>query len=165
MDRSPVWVYCRQADHCQRGMVFAVNPEDKFDIFKSTAMGQPASSSSSLPSATIPPTTLANATSAAATVTASSDVTVVTVTATVTTTALPSRAPSATPTSTDHRVTVGGPGLLTFQPSTLKADVGDTITFEFYQSNHTVTASSFDRPCEPLSSTSTTGQVGFDSGL
>jgi hypothetical protein len=31
--------------------------------------------------------------------------------------------------------------------------------------NHTVTQSSFAAPCEMLASTSTSGQVGFDSGL
>jgi len=36
---SPVWVYCRQATHCQQGMVFAINPGDRFAAFKATAMG------------------------------------------------------------------------------------------------------------------------------
>ena len=25
-DTNPVWFYCRQTGHCQKGMVFAINP-------------------------------------------------------------------------------------------------------------------------------------------
>ncbi|KAF9448340.1 hypothetical protein P691DRAFT_781121 [Macrolepiota fuliginosa MF-IS2] len=186
-DNSPVWTYCRQGNHCQQGMVFAVNPGNDFDAFKSAAMGRPVSSSippssSSFPSSSISPSssiasTSSSATSANATTTilpttattASSSVAVITVTATVIPTPTPSttssQTPSAIPTSADHKIVVGGPGLLIFQPSNIQANVGDTITFEFHQTNHTVTASSFGGPCEPLSSTSTTGEVGFDSGL
>lgn len=37
---GPLWFYCRQANHCQQGMVFAVNPtaEKSFDTFQRTAM-------------------------------------------------------------------------------------------------------------------------------
>lgn len=36
---APLWFYCRQATHCQNGMVFAVNPtaEKSFDAFKAAA--------------------------------------------------------------------------------------------------------------------------------
>jgi hypothetical protein len=30
----------------------------------------------------------------------------------------------------DHRIVVGGPNTLTYTPNSIKADVGDTITFE-----------------------------------
>jgi len=38
---GPMWFYCRQGNHCQQGMVFAVNPtqERTFDAFKATATG------------------------------------------------------------------------------------------------------------------------------
>lgn len=80
-----------------------------------------------------------------------------------------SAAPSASSTSSsstsqDHRIIVGGT-TLTFEPSNITTQPGDTITFEFHQKNHTVTQSSFAAPCQMLSSTSTSGQVGFDSGL
>jgi len=83
--------------------------------------------------------------------------------------AVSSAAPSTSSTSSssisqDHRVIVGG-STLTFQPSNITAQPGDTITFEFQQKNHTVTQSSFASPCQMLSSTSTSGQVGFDSGF
>jgi len=140
VDSNPIWVYCRQGNHCQQGMVFAINPGDKFAAFQAAATGATASTSS--PSATSvssqPPTT----TSATATT-----------------------APSSTPSGVDHKVIVGGPNILSYSPSNITAQVGDTITFEFHQKNHTITASSFDAPCRALALTSTTGQVGFDSGL
>jgi len=80
-----------------------------------------------------------------------------------------SAAPSASSTSSsstsqDHRIIVGGT-TLTFEPANITAQPGDTITFEFHQKNHTATQSSFADPCQMLSSTSTSGQVGFDSGF
>lgn len=166
-DKSPIWVYCRQGNHCQRGMVFAVNPANNFDAFKAAAMGNSTSSPPPLTSGSSVNST--TATAATTTPSGSSNVSVVTVTATVT--ATPSLTPSAaqapTPTafSVDHQVIVGGPGQFSFQPSSLKAQIGDTVTFQFRQSNHTVTQSSFPKPCEALSSTSTSGEVGFDSGF
>jgi len=59
------------------------------------------------------------------------------------------------PSSTDHKIIVGGTDLV-FNPANITAQVGDTITFEFHQKNHTVTASSFDEPCRGLAQ-------GFDS--
>ncbi|KAI0819018.1 hypothetical protein BC629DRAFT_1588329 [Irpex lacteus] len=37
---TPLWFYCRQADHCQKGMVFAVNPtaDKTFQAFQQKAM-------------------------------------------------------------------------------------------------------------------------------
>lgn len=76
--------------------------------------------------------------------------------------AAPPAAPSTTP--TDHRIIVGGPGKLLFDPSNITATVGDTVTFEFRQKSHSVTQSSFGVPCQPLSQTNTSAQ-SFDSGL
>lgn len=138
-DTNPVWVYCRQTGHCQKGMVFAINPGDKFAAFQAAAMGN----STAQPSAT-------SSVGATATAPAASSV-----------------APSATATSTtsqDHKIIVGG-STLTFQPANITAQPGDTITFEFHQKNHTVTQSTFPAPCQMLASTSTSGQVGFDSGF
>jgi len=64
---------------------------------------------------------------------------------------------SAVPSSTDHKVIVGGAGILAFSPTNITAQAGDTITFEFRQKNHTVTSSTFDFPCQ--------ANNGFDSGL
>jgi plastocyanin len=137
VDSNPIWVYCRQGNHCQQGMVFAINPGDKFAAFQAAATGATAPPSSSATSVSSQPPTTTSATTA----------------------------PSSTPSGVDHKVIVGGPNILSYSPSNITAQVGDTITFEFHQKNHTITASSFDAPCRALALTSTTGQVGFDSGL
>jgi plastocyanin len=147
VNSNPIWVYCRQGNHCQQGMVFAINPGEKFAAFQAAATGgtaPPASSATSVSSQ--PPTTTSATTTSAATTSAAT-------------------APSSTPSGVDHKVIVGGPNILSYSPSNITAQVGDTITFEFHQKNHTITASSFDAPCRALALTSTTGQVGFDSGL
>jgi len=73
----------------------------------------------------------------------------------------PSTATSPVPTpsgsSTDHKIIVGGSGVV-FSPNNISAKPGDTVTFEFRQKNHTVTASSFSDPCNGLPS-------GFDTGF
>ncbi|KAF8163188.1 hypothetical protein B0H34DRAFT_764538 [Crassisporium funariophilum] len=144
---NPVWVYCRQGNHCQQGMVFAVNPGDKLAAFQAAATG------------VTPPSTPSG--SGVVTVTATVTVSGQAITTTYATTA-PTPAPSS---NVDHKVIVGGPGLLTYSPSNITAQVGDTITFEFHEKNHTVTASSFDAPCRALALTGLNGQVGFDSGF
>jgi plastocyanin len=154
-DLSPVWVYCRQANHCQQGMVFAVNPGDKFAAFQAAAASNPFGNAST--TASVPPTT----TTAAGTTTAATP-SVTTPTFSTNTATTP--APTSTG-SVDHKIIVGGPNILTYSPSNITAAIGDTITFEFHQKNHTVTQSSFDAPCRALASTSTTSQVGFDSGF
>jgi plastocyanin len=136
-DTNPVWAYCRQANHCQQGMVFAINPGNNFAAFQAAATGGANS-------------TTTNATGySTATATASA--------------AYPSA--TTTTTGTNHVVTVGGPNQLFYSPSNISANVGDTITFQFQVKNHTVTQSSFATPCRSLTLTSTSGQVGFDSGF
>lgn len=71
---------------------------------------------------------------------------------------------SSTSTGTVHRIVVGGPGALTFNPSNINAAVGDTIEFEFRQKNHTVTASTFDAPCVPLAQSFDSGYVPVADG-
>jgi plastocyanin len=155
-DTSPIWIYCRQAGHCAQGMVFAVNPGNNFAAFQAAATGGNSSAASASASAS------ASATG------------IVTVTETITasggpiTTTYGSYPGSAAPTSavsTDHTVIVGGTAGLVYTPSNITAQPGDTVTFQFHSKNHTVTASSFADPCRALSLTSTTGQLGFDSGF
>jgi len=67
------------------------------------------------------------------------------------------------PSSADHRIIVGGTGVIAFNPPNITAQVGDTITFEFHQKNHTVTGSSFAAPCVDLFTSS--GTLSFDSGF
>jgi plastocyanin len=128
-DTTPIWAYCRQSGHCGQGMVFAVNPGTKFDAFKAAALA--TGNSSVPPSSTTPPT---------------STTTPVVVN------------PSPTSTGSDHRVIVGGTGVLAFQPNTVVAQPGDTVTFEFHVKNHTATQSTFANPCSPMTN-------GFKSGF
>ncbi|KAF9244249.1 Cupredoxin [Melanogaster broomeanus] len=146
-DTNPVWVYCKQGNHCQQGMVFAINPGSQFAAFQAAATGGTTTTSSPATTATAPPAT----TTTSAPATGSS---------TATTTA---GSASPTSTATDHKVVVGG-STLTFTPSNITAQVGDTVTFQFMQKNHTATQSTFANPCRELTSTSTSGQIGFDSG-
>jgi len=71
--------------------------------------------------------------------------------------------PAPTPAALEgvvHRVIVGGPGKLAFDPPRIAAGPRDTVIFEFHQKNHTVVQSSFDDPCRKLSKN---GVTGFDS--
>ncbi|KAJ7679612.1 hypothetical protein B0H17DRAFT_944113, partial [Mycena rosella] len=47
---------------------------------------------------------------------------------------------------------------LTFSPSNITANAGDTVAFQFQSKNHSVTQSSFASPCTPLAG-------GVDSGF
>jgi len=177
-DTKPVWVYCKQAantpkSHCGQGMVFSVNcPSDpspnSFDNFKKAALAigaqLSAAASSGTPSATdaasTPPPT-DSPQPATATITLESS------TWTTTYTSFPN-SPNPTPASLEgnvHVVTVGGNGTLTFDPPQVVAQPRDVISFNFVAKNHSATQSSFATPCRKLASTSTTGQVGFDSGF
>jgi len=50
---APLWFYCRQTDHCEQGMVFAINPtvNKTYDAFLANAKKQTASSTGSSSSA------------------------------------------------------------------------------------------------------------------
>lgn len=52
--------------------------------------------------------------------------------------------------SKNYVVTVGKDSQLKFNPETLTAAVGDTITYQFFAKNHAVAQSSFNEPCQPL---------------
>ncbi|KAG1819666.1 uncharacterized protein BJ212DRAFT_1428132 [Suillus subaureus] len=155
-DMNPVWVYCKQADHCQQGMVFAINPGTQFAAFQAAAMGNTTASSSSSVSTTA--TTPTGVVTATATVTGGGQ------TMTTTYGSFPGSSAPTSGTSTDHKVVVGG-STLTYTPSNITAQIGDTVTFQFMQKNHTATQSTFADPCRALTLTSTSGQVGFDSGF
>lgn len=141
-DTNPIWVYCRQANHCEQGMVFAVNPGDKLAAFQAAATGNAASTS---------------ATAAPSVVTVTATVTVSGSTWTTTYGSYPGSAAPTSASTADHRVTVGANGQLVFSPSNITAQQGDTVTFEFHQKNHSATMSTFAAPC--------VNAGGFDSGL
>ncbi|KAG6833457.1 hypothetical protein H0H87_006824 [Tephrocybe sp. NHM501043] len=58
-------------------------------------------------------------------------------------------------------VLVGQNGTLTYAPESIVAKAGDIVNFQFLAKNHTVTQSTFAKPCEPL----TTPTVGINSGF
>ena len=51
------------------------------------------------------------------------------------------------PSLRSHRVFVGASGQTKFRPPFVEATVGDTIRFEFLAFNHSVSQSTFDKPC------------------
>jgi plastocyanin len=67
---------------------------------------------------------------------------------------LTSAAPSyAPPTGVIHRIFAGSTTAnngLHFEPENVVAEIGDLIEFHYLPKNHTMTQSSFDKPCEPL---------------
>lgn len=71
--------------------------------------------------------------------------------------------PTSTSPSTTYSIQVGPSGQLVYSPSNISANVGDTVEFFFNPKNHTVTQSSFTKPCEKLEVS--TGQIGLDTGL
>lgn len=78
-DENPVWIFCRQANHCQQGMVFAVNPGDQFSTFKANALGNNTANSSTSATATTSSTSTDTASASAtgsASVTASASASV-----------------------------------------------------------------------------------------
>ncbi|KAF8610513.1 hypothetical protein BDV93DRAFT_430391 [Ceratobasidium sp. AG-I] len=174
-DDKPKWFYCAQGNHCAAGMVFAINPPregNTFDAFLANAKNS-ANAASSAPAVSSAPAATPTE-SAAASVTPAPD-NVATVTQTITlgastwTTTYGSYPGSAAPTPNVepvvHVVTVGDSGALTFSPSSIQAAPRDIISFQFKSKNHTVTQSSFGAPCRKTEFTSTTGQIGFDSGF
>lgn len=180
-------------------MVFAINcgaddAPNSFSNFKKAALAVGASLSAAAASATPTPapTAVQQYTTAAYggyTIAAPPQGTVVTQPVTVSTsswmttyTSYPG-SPAPTPVSLEgqvHKVIVGGPGKLAFDPPRVDAAPRDTIVFELYvglyfiqvlplnfllfshQKNHTVTQSTFDDPCRRAT---INGALGFDSGL
>jgi len=174
-DTKPLWFFCSQQGHCGKGMVFSINcpsgdaPNSLQNFVNSAlAFGQQEAAGASW-SATATSEVYGGATYApvyapAVTETISLDST------SVWTTTYNSYAnsPNATPVSAEgtvHEVVVGGNNGLTYDPPSVAAAPRDTIRFKFVTKNHTVTQSSFGAPCRKLEFTSTTGQVGFDSGF
>lgn len=74
--------------------------------------------------------------------------------------ALPVLAASALA-QTNITVQVGAGGAVAYNPPSVNASVGDTISFVFMGGNHTVTQSTFAAPCSNM----TTPAAGIDSGF
>jgi len=172
---DPIWIYCAQAantpnSHCGAGMVFAINcgldgAPNSFTNFKNSALavgaslkaaGATASATAAYGGYTIPPAPVPVPVTQAVTLGSS--------TWTTTYSSYPN-SPAPTPASAEgqvHKVIVGGPGKLAFDPPMIKALPRDVVVFEFHEKNHTVTQSAFDDPCRKLNAN---GVTGFDSGF
>lgn len=66
-------------------------------------------------------------------------------------------------TGKDHKINVGKGGKK-FDPSNIKAAVGDTVTFTFFPMNHTVTQSNFNDVCQPLANAFNSGFMPVKEG-
>ncbi|OLL26799.1 putative GPI-anchored cupredoxin [Neolecta irregularis DAH-3] len=119
---DPSWWFCKQGNHCQQGMVFAINPtvsnidENKtLNAFQKKAMSRGDDTENTLPD--VLPQDTSHTGLLVATV---------------------------------HTVTVGGDAGLVYTPSSVNAATGDIIRFIFEKQNHTVTQSTFASPCSPI---------------
>ncbi|KAH8102955.1 hypothetical protein BXZ70DRAFT_889878 [Cristinia sonorae] len=153
-NNDPVWLFCRQANHCANGMVFALNPPDEmtWEQFTTNAAKYQSISLTPTPTPSAPPIGVQSSIPGV-------QLSIITYS---------SYPGSAAPTSffrEDHLVAVGESDELSFAPSHLIAQPGDTITFHFTRGNHSVVQSSFETPCESLTQTSTSMELGFDSGF
>ncbi|TFK63702.1 hypothetical protein BDN72DRAFT_847335 [Pluteus cervinus] len=159
-DNNPIWIHCEQVNHCPSGMVFAINPPttgNTLDAFKQLALAS-NTSGSSIVAATYSPPPPPQWAVATATVTYANSVYTTTYTSYDGT---PPPTPAAAP--IDHKILVGNNGSLSYDPPSVQAAIGDTVTFEFRAKNHTVTQSTFNNPCVKF--TDGQGNPGFSSGF
>ncbi|KAF2657270.1 Cupredoxin [Lophiostoma macrostomum CBS 122681] len=63
----------------------------------------------------------------------------------------------------DHLVVVGN-GSLKFEPDTITAAEGDTVTFKFWPKNHSVAQGAFAKPCEPMDNGFWSGYIPSSQG-
>ncbi|KII89138.1 hypothetical protein PLICRDRAFT_40770 [Plicaturopsis crispa FD-325 SS-3] len=72
---APLWFYCRQTGHCQKGMVFAVNPTaaKSFEAFQAAAMGNSSTASGSASGSTASSTSGGSAAGSSSTPSASAN--------------------------------------------------------------------------------------------
>lgn len=173
LDTNPKWFFCEQTGHCGKGMVFAINPPadpspNSFSAFQALAKQlNGTSTSSSTATTTSPPSTTTDTYTTPPPQSWTVTTAVVSSGASTWTSTYTSYVGSASPTFAatpqDHPVIVGFNGTLTYNPSSINASLGDTVTFQFHAKNHSVVQSSFSAPCQPLQDT--TGKPGFNSGF
>lgn len=174
---KPLWFFCSQTLHCGKGMIFSINcpstGTNTLANFEAAALAfgaqqAAAASSASAWSATATSDVYGGQTYAPVYAPTVTDTVSFSQSTWTTTYQSYANSPDPTPLAAEgvvHTVTVGGNGSLTYDPPFIQAAVRDTVKFVFAAKNHTVTQSSFGDPCRKLQFTSTTGQVGFDSGF
>lgn len=147
---DPLWVYCGQTNpvsHCGKGMVFAVNPPatgNTFDAYKANAVAQDGGAAAPTGTDTYGSTPAPASSAPAASGTAAT--------------------PPATGSPAVHTVTVGGTGILAFNPTRVDAAIGDIVSFVFKAKNHTVTQSTFAAPCSKVGAPIAGTTAVLDSG-
>ncbi|EJD46046.1 hypothetical protein AURDEDRAFT_113763 [Auricularia subglabra TFB-10046 SS5] len=135
---TPLWFFCAQGNHCQQGMVFAVNPgtPEKMQTFLTNAA---AAAPGGAPAATTPVPAPGPSSDPAGSPT----------TSTIPAPSSPVGGAAGTTGGKEIAVAVGEGGLK-FVPESVTANVGDTIVFSFVGGNHSVTQSTFDVPCAAM---------------
>ena len=125
---SPQWFYCKQPgppNHCGLGMVFGLNPAGKMDQFIKNAIAQNGNASTSVSPSSV--------------------------TSTATTFITSSTTASSTNGITTVTVGLNHGKVLVFDPPFIaKACAGDRIHFDFRATNHTLTESTFGKPCTKI---------------
>lgn len=128
-DTKPLWFYCRQAGHCPQGMVFGINTQGKMDEFIAKAKAT---------NGTTPPPPPGS------------------------TGTIPSPpGPTGTGTAPPNGIPTVTVGLdkgktLRFDPPFLQnIKRGSIVHFDFRAANHTLTESTFDKPCTKLAADGT----------
>lgn len=165
-DKNPIWVFCAQntpVNHCGQGMVFAINcgadgQPNSFTNFKQSALNFGASLSSAAAPSSTPDAGSGGygygyGGGSSATVPADTSAPAATESASTSSTPSADSANSASSSDASQpiKVIVGdASGALTFNPSNVTAAIGQTITFEFHQKNHSVVQSTFAAPCSPM---------------
>ncbi|KAG8876031.1 hypothetical protein FRB98_007503 [Tulasnella sp. 332] len=166
-DTKPFWAFCSQANHCEQGMVFAMNAPttgNTFDAYMAGAKALLSPTASTVAAAPVAATSTATDSSAAAAVTPATtaapygggDSVATTSAATGLAAAVTGTAPATAPAT--HTVVVGGSAGIVYTPNSITANPGDTVQFQFQVKNHTLTQSTFAAPCAEKAG-------GFDSGF
>lgn len=164
-DKNPIWVFCAQntpVNHCGQGMVFAINcgadgSPNSFTNFKQSALNFGASLSSAAAPSSTPDAGSGGygygygGDSSASVVDSSAPAPTESAPTSSTSSTDSTNSASSSDASQPIKVIVGdASGALTFNPSNVTAAIGQTITFEFHQKNHSVVQSTFAAPCSPM---------------
>lgn len=128
-DTKPKWFYCGFGNHCQRGMVFGINPAGKMDEFIEKAKASGNDNPATNPVTPAPPVTPV----------------------------VPVNGGDAPPTTgaDDAIATVivgleGGKRLVFDPPYLMNKRRGARIHFDFRAQSHTLTESTFEEPCKKI---------------
>jgi plastocyanin len=160
---TPQWFYCRQKNpesHCNKGMVFAINPTPSKtfaqfqqnainDVSNSTTGGAPCTTSSAPGTTATPSSSESTGYNGSSSGYSGSSSGYNSSSSGYSGSSGDSGSSSGSSGSngTVHSILVGDNETLTFSPSSIQAVAGDTIEFTFVSKNHSATQSTFTDPC------------------